>query len=78
MILTSIRGTPPPFMPGNAGFLYAGELYMALCMSSELFLTNGSVAYMAAGWNGSPNVHAPGFPKDGTWDVQYEGLRKAL
>ncbi|GAB1218223.1 hypothetical protein ATERTT37_007476 [Aspergillus terreus] len=48
-------GTPPPFMPGNAGFLYA-------------------VAYMAAGWNGSPNVHAPGFPKDGTWDVKYEAL----
>ncbi|KAI1780820.1 Six-hairpin glycosidase-like protein [Hypoxylon cercidicola] len=51
-------GTPPPFMPGNAGFLYA-------------------VAYMVAGWNGSDG-DAPGFPKDGTWTVKYEGLLKAL
>ncbi|KAH8423980.1 uncharacterized protein LDX57_001736 [Aspergillus melleus] len=51
-------GTPPPFIPGNAGFLYA-------------------VAYMVAGWNGS-HGHAPGFPKDGSWTVKYEGLRKAL
>ncbi|KAL4894860.1 Six-hairpin glycosidase-like protein [Aspergillus ambiguus] len=52
-------GTPPPYMPGNAGFLYA-------------------VAYMAAGWKGAPDTHAPGFPKDGTWTVQYEDLVKAL
>ncbi|KAL4969909.1 Six-hairpin glycosidase-like protein [Aspergillus stella-maris] len=51
-------GTPPPFMPGNAGFLLA-------------------VAYMAAGWEGSEG-HAPGFPNDGSWVVEYEGLRKAL
>ncbi|KAL4930268.1 Six-hairpin glycosidase-like protein [Aspergillus undulatus] len=51
-------GTPPPFMPGNAGFLLA-------------------VAYMAAGWEGSEG-HAPGFPKDGSWVVKHEGLRKAL
>ncbi|KAK6222011.1 hypothetical protein LQW54_001234 [Pestalotiopsis sp. IQ-011] len=50
-------GTPPPFMPGNAGFLYA-------------------VAYMAAGWQGSEG-DAPGFPKDGSWSVEYEGLLKA-
>ncbi|PSN74345.1 hypothetical protein BS50DRAFT_605887 [Corynespora cassiicola Philippines] len=51
-------GTPPPFMPGNAGFLLA-------------------VAYMAEGWNGSRG-DAPGFPKDGSWVVKHEGLRKAL
>ncbi|KAI1501830.1 Six-hairpin glycosidase-like protein [Biscogniauxia marginata] len=51
-------GTPPPFIPGNAAFLYA-------------------VAYMAAGWQGSDG-DAPGFPKDGTWTVKYEGLLKAL
>ncbi|KAH8593587.1 Six-hairpin glycosidase-like protein [Bisporella sp. PMI_857] len=50
-------GTPPPFMPGNAGFLYA-------------------VAYMAAGWQGSGD-DSPGFPKDGSWVVKQEGLRKA-
>ncbi|KAI0885024.1 Six-hairpin glycosidase-like protein [Annulohypoxylon maeteangense] len=51
-------GTPPPFMPGNAGFLYA-------------------VAYMIAGWNGSEG-DTPGFPKDGTWTIEHEGLLKAL
>lgn len=50
-------GTPPPFMPGNAGFLYA-------------------VAYMVAGWEGN-QVDTPGFPKDGTWTVRQEGMRKA-
>ncbi|KAL4971958.1 Six-hairpin glycosidase-like protein [Aspergillus desertorum] len=51
-------GTPPPFMPGNAGFLFA-------------------VAYMAAGWEGCEG-HAPGFPNDGSWVIQHEGLLKAL
>lgn len=31
---------------------------------------------MAAGWQGSEGG-APGFPKDGTWSVRYEGLLKA-
>jgi hypothetical protein len=34
-------------------------------------------AFMAAGWDGAPNGHAPGFPPQG-WDVRYEGLSKAL
>jgi hypothetical protein len=36
-----------------------------------------AVALMAAGWDGS-NGNAPGFPKDGSWVVKYEGLKKAL
>jgi hypothetical protein len=36
-----------------------------------------AVAMMAAGWDGAPNVNAPGFPKDGRWVVRWEGLRKA-
>jgi hypothetical protein len=35
------------------------------------------VAYMTAGWQGSEG-DVPGFPKDGTWVVRHEGLRKAL
>jgi hypothetical protein len=27
LLLTIIGGTPPPFMPGNAGFLYAGTYF---------------------------------------------------
>lgn len=37
-----------------------------------------AVAMMAAGWDGAPDVHAPGFPQDGTWTVKWEGLKKAL
>jgi hypothetical protein len=32
-----------------------------------------AVAMMAAGWEGSTE-DLPGFPKDGTWDVRWEGL----
>ena len=36
-----------------------------------------AVALMAAGWDGAPTNHAPGFPSDGTWAVKWEGLRRA-
>ena len=36
-----------------------------------------AVAMMAAGWDGAPELHAPGFPDDGTWNVKYEGLNRA-
>lgn len=34
-----------------------------------------AVAMMAAGWDGAPAGHAPGFPNDGHWKVQFEGLQ---
>lgn len=34
-----------------------------------------AVAMMAAGWDGSKGG-SPGFPKDGTWNVKWEGLAK--
>ena len=34
-----------------------------------------AVAMMCAGWDGSKGP-APGFPKDGTWKVKWEGLKK--
>ncbi|WP_433614454.1 glycoside hydrolase family 65 [Paenibacillus cellulositrophicus] len=37
-----------------------------------------AAALMAAGWIGGPESHAPGFPRDGTWNVQYEGLMRRL
>ncbi|TDQ11040.1 hypothetical protein [Pedobacter metabolipauper] len=37
-----------------------------------------AVAMMAAGWDGAPGGNAPGFPKDGSWTVKWEGLKKAL
>jgi protein-glucosylgalactosylhydroxylysine glucosidase len=35
-----------------------------------------AVAMMAAGWDGAPDRHAPGFPAKG-WVVRWEGLRRA-
>ena len=36
-----------------------------------------AVAMMAAGWEGC-DTDLPGFPKDGTWNVAWEGLRPML
>ena len=36
-----------------------------------------AVALMAAGWDGAPNINAPGFPQDGSWKVRWEGLKPA-
>jgi hypothetical protein len=36
-----------------------------------------AVAMMAAGWEGAPKRHAPGFPDDGGWTVRFEGLQLA-
>jgi hypothetical protein len=36
-----------------------------------------AVAMMAAGWDGAPETHAPGFPADGRWRVRWENLRRA-
>ena len=44
------------------------------------FPSNGglltAVAMMAAGWDGAPGQHAPGFPSDGNWMVRWEGLNR--
>lgn len=46
------------------------------------FPSNGglltAVAMMAAGWDGCPETHAPGFPQDSTWVVKWEGLRESM
>ncbi|EDY81606.1 hypothetical protein VDG1235_1224 [Verrucomicrobiia bacterium DG1235] len=33
-----------------------------------------AIAMMAAGWDEAPDIHAPGFPQDGTWTVKWENL----
>ncbi len=35
-----------------------------------------AIAMMAAGWDGAPARHAPGFPDDGSWVVRVEGIGK--
>lgn len=37
-----------------------------------------AVGMMAAGWDGCSSTDAPGFPKDGTWKVEWEGLLPML
>ena len=37
-----------------------------------------AVAMMAAGWQGAPTSHAPGFPSDGSWTVRWERLNFEL
>ncbi len=56
---------PFPYFPANGGLLTA-------------------VAMMCAGWDGLPKgvagsvVESPGFPKDGSWVVRYEGFNKMM
>jgi protein-glucosylgalactosylhydroxylysine glucosidase len=35
-----------------------------------------AIAMMAAGWDGAPDVHAPGFPQDGSCVVEFEDLQR--
>ena len=35
-----------------------------------------AVAMMAGGWDGCPDTYAPGFPKNGKWNVKFEGFNK--
>jgi len=44
------------------------------------FPSNGgllaAIAMMAGGWDGAPDIPAPGFPKNGKWEIKYEGFNK--
>ncbi len=35
-----------------------------------------AVAMMCAGWDGCPEIPNPGFPRNGKWNVKWEGLKK--
>lgn len=35
-----------------------------------------AVAMMCAGWDGCPEIKNPGFPRNGKWNVKWEGLKK--
>ena len=35
-----------------------------------------AVAMMCAGWDGCSEINNPGFPKDGSWEVRWEGLNR--
>lgn len=35
-----------------------------------------AIAMMTAGWDGAPSHDAPGFPKNGRWQVKWEGMQR--
>lgn len=56
----------------NNGHNYQNERLPIYLPGNGGFLT--AIAMMVAGWEGAPDIHAPGFPKDGNWVVKFEGL----
>ena len=65
----------PKFGFDEHGFVGGGNPY-------PYFPSNGgllyAVAMMTAGWDGDKGKPEPGWPKDGSWVVRWEGLSKAL
>lgn len=56
------------------GFVGGGNPYPYIPTNGALLY---AVALMTAGWDGDKNLPEPGFPKDGSWVVKWEGLKKA-
>lgn len=64
----------------NNHYLLNGHCFQSANKDLPVYLPgNGGLltaaAMMAAGWDGAPDKHAPGFPDDGSWIVQWEGLK---
>jgi hypothetical protein len=64
----------------NNHYLLNGHCFQSANEDLPVYLPgNGGLltatAMMAAGWDGAPDKHAPGFPDDGSWIVQWEGLK---
>jgi hypothetical protein len=57
-----------------------GQVYQRPGLTIYLPANGGllyATALMAAGWDGAPKRHAPGFPDNGRWNVRAENLRVA-
>ena len=61
------------YLPQGHNFQTADRLRLYLPGNGALLT---AVAMMCAGWDGCTDVLNPGFPKDGTWNVRWEGLRR--
>ena len=61
------------YLPQGHNFQTADRLRLYLPGNGALLI---AVAMMCAGWDGCTLGHNPGFPKDGTWNVRWEGLRQ--
>jgi hypothetical protein len=64
------------YLPNGHNFQMLPQLPLYLPGNGGLLF---AVALMAAGWQGAPATHAPGFPSPAKgWVVRHEGLRRAL
>ena len=65
---------------GKNTYLKSGHNYQEPKRLRLYLPGNGSlldaVAMMCAGWDGCDEVNNPGFPKNGTWNVRWEGLQR--
>ena len=64
----------PRFGFDEHGFVGGGNPYPYIPSNGGLLY---AVAMMTAGWDGDKNVAEPGWPKDGSWVIKWEGLKKA-
>lgn len=58
----------------NHAFVGGGNPYPYFPANGGLLY---AIAFMTAGWDGDGGEPEPGFPKDGSWVVKWEGLKKA-
>lgn len=56
------------------GFVGGGNPYPYLPTNGSLLY---AIALMVAGWDNDGRVPEPGFPKDGSWVIKWEGLKRA-
>lgn len=61
------------YLPSGHNFQTPDRLRIYLPGNGALLTT---IAMMCAGWDGCKDLHNPGFPKDGKWDVRWEGLKR--
>ena len=61
------------YLPSGHNFQTPDRLRIYLPGNGALLT---AIAMMCAGWDGCKELHNPGFPKDGKWDVRWEGLKR--
>ncbi len=61
------------YLPNGHNFQTPDRLRIYLPGNGALLT---AIAMMCAGWDGSKEPLNPGFPKDGRWNVRWEGLQK--
>ena len=64
----------PRFAFDEHGFVGGGNPYPFIPSNGGLLY---AVAMMTAGWDGDKNIPEPGWPKDGSWVIKWEGFKKA-